>query len=262
MFGSTDYADSAGQPWEGREFEENPFANDDGSASEEFETAITTLRGSKPGSTEAVSAHIDVIEALRGARLLVPLLAEAGDVGVSPTGLVVDKTQELAIVTVAGPSGQKVLPVFSCVETMQNWNAQSRPVPVQARKAALAAVADGASWMVVDPGSSTEIVIKRPELEAIAQGLAWVPAYADIELAERFQESISRFENIQACVLFPGDTDQKGLSADLVVQLALTPGLKQDEISALLNELSALWSAQEVIAQRVDSMKVQLVSAS
>ena len=43
MFGSSDQADSAGQPWEGREFEENPFASDDGTTPEHLKVALDTF---------------------------------------------------------------------------------------------------------------------------------------------------------------------------------------------------------------------------
>lgn len=262
MFGSSDRADSAGQPWEGREFEENPYAHDDGSAPQAFLAAIAALRASEPHTSERVSAHVCVIDALRQSRLLIPLLAEAGDIGVSPAGLVVDKTQELAIVTVAGPQGQKVLPVFTSVESMQTWNPQSRPVPVEARKAALAAVADGALWMVVDPVSKTEIVLKRPEVEAIAKDQQWIPAYADEELQRIFQASISEVEHVEAVRLLVGDAELQGLNEDLIIQLSLTPGLGKEEVGSLLEQLSLLWSQQDAIAAKVDSMKIQLVSAS
>ncbi|MEY4996979.1 MAG: hypothetical protein RLY59_383, partial [Actinomycetota bacterium] len=175
MFGSSDRADSAGQPWEGREFEENPFATDDGTTPEHLKLALDAFHSLPLDSDERAGRHMNAVDALRISRFLVPLLAEAGHVGVNAAGLVVDKTQELAIVTVAGPSGQKVLPVFTSVEAMHAWNQDARPVPVEARRAALAAVADGAQWMVVDPQSSTEIVLRRPVVEAIAQGNPWVP---------------------------------------------------------------------------------------
>ncbi len=162
MFGSSDSADSAGQPWEGREFEENPFATDDGTTPEHLKLALDAFHGLPMDSEERAGRHMNVVDALRVSRFLVPLLAEAGEVGVNAAGLVVDKTQELAIVTVAGPTGQKVLPVFTSVEAMQKWKPEARPVPVEARHAALAAAADGAQWMVVDPQSSTEIVLRRP----------------------------------------------------------------------------------------------------
>lgn len=97
------HADSAGVPWEGRRFEQNPHSGDDGSADPALLAALTAFRA---GEGDAVA----VVDAYRTARLLIPLVAEKGDEGVGPTGLRVDKTQELSIVTVAGPDGRRVLP--------------------------------------------------------------------------------------------------------------------------------------------------------
>lgn len=259
MFGSTDHADSAGQPWEGREFEVNPFANDDGTTPAHLQSALDAFRALPLDSKERSAHHVRVIDAIRTSRFLVPLLAEAGDVGVNSAGLVVDKTQELAIVTVSGPNGQKVLPVFTCVEAMQAWKSEARPVPVEARRAALAAAADGAQWIVVNPKSSTEIVLRRPVLEAIAQGLPWVPNRVDSELQEVFTASISDEPLVEAIRLTSGDPDARGLAEELVVQIVLPPNLDQAAIDGVVQSLSAKWAGQEIISQRVDSMRLQLV---
>ena len=48
---------------------------------------------------------------------------------------------------------------------------------------------------------------------------------------------------------------------ELVVRLALAPGLSRAELDGVLARLQAAWSASEVIAQRVDSLRVQLVAS-
>src|SRR5690554_3768347 len=96
--------DSAGQTWQGRSFSANTFGSDDGSAPAELLATIEQFRAGRIPATEVVAA-------LARVRVLIPLLAEAGDMGFTDAGLRVDKTQELSIVTVAGPDGRKVLPV-------------------------------------------------------------------------------------------------------------------------------------------------------
>jgi len=262
MFGSSDRADSAGQPWEGREFEENPFASDDGTTPEHLKLALDAFHSLPLDSDERAGRHMNAVDALRISRFLVPLLAEAGDVGVNAAGLVVDKTQELAIVTVAGPSGQKVLPVFTSVEAMHAWNQDARPVPVEARRAALAAVADGAQWMVVDPQSSTEIVLRRPVVEAIAQGNPWVPNHINPMLQRVFDQSISDEPYVKAIRLTSGDPDARGRDEELVVQIVLPPSLEQNEVERVIRSLSNKWAQQEIFSQRVDSMRLQLIPAA
>lgn len=159
-FGSSDHADSAGESWAGRSFEPNPHAGDDGRVD--------------PAVGEAIRAH-DVralVEALRTARLLVPLLAEAGTVGRTASGRIVEKTQELAIVKVAGPGGRPTLPVFTSVETMRAWDPVARPVPADARLVALSAGRDGDD-VVLDPGSDHVLPLSYSMLAAIATGEPW-----------------------------------------------------------------------------------------
>lgn len=259
MFGSTDHADSAGQPWEGRAFEENPFAGDDGSAPQELITALTSFRSLALEDAARLSALIAVIDAVRHARFLIPLVAEAGDIGVTESGLTVDKTQELAIVTVKGPGGQKVLPVFSSVEAMARWRADARPVPATGQRVALAAAGDGAQWVVIDPTSETEIVLRRPVIAAIAQGRPWHPPAGDVELLELFHRSIASEPLIRRIHLRAGDPDSRGEAEELIVEVTLPQSLDQQHVSALVQHLTHGWAQEQIISDRVDSMRLVLV---
>src|SRR5476651_656348 len=98
-------ADSAGVPFEGRSFQENPGAGDDGSAPPRLLEVLRRFGTHEVGAAEVVAA-------LHGVRLLIPLVAVRGDEGVGAHGQLVDKTQELSIVTVASPDGRNVLPAF------------------------------------------------------------------------------------------------------------------------------------------------------
>ena len=68
------HADSAGTPWEGRHFEPNHSADDDGSAPERLIEALRRFRSAELGENE-------VIEAVRESRFLVPLGIEGAIVG-------------------------------------------------------------------------------------------------------------------------------------------------------------------------------------
>ena len=151
-------ADSAGRPWEGRSFQhhDTAYAGDDGSAPAGYLEAVEALAAGRSGRAA-------VVDALRGERLLVPLLAAAGETGVDERGRTIDKTQELSIVTVQGPDGAPILPMFSHVAAMQAWNAQARPVPTSTQRAAAAAL-DGPARVVVDPGAASEFVLTRTML--------------------------------------------------------------------------------------------------
>lgn len=247
------HADSAGVPFEGRAFQVNPSADDDGSADPTLLEALRRFRARELGVTEVVAA-------LGGARLLVPLLTERGDEGVGAHGQLVDKTQELALVTVAGPDGRAVLPAFSSVDAMRTWNPVARPIPVAASRAALAAASDGLGAIVLDPGSPTEFVVRRTAFESLATASRFVPCFADERVLQAFLDATAGEPVVRAVQLAPGDPDARLAGPELLLQLALEPGLDRETLDAVLARLGAAWAADPTIAARVDSIAVRLES--
>ena len=248
-------SDSAGTPWEGRHFDHNSFSADDGSAPERLIEALRRFRAREVG-------EVDVVDAFRESRLLIPLVARLGESDAGDHGHVVDKSAELSIVTVAGPDGRNVMPVFSSVEAMQRWNPKARPVPADAVRVALAAASDDTELVVLDATSATEFVIRRPALWAIARSRPWTPSYLDDEVLREFVEAAHPESAVSAVMLDTGDADARLAGPELIVRLALAPGLAQPELDALLARLQHRWSASPVITARVDSMRVQLTAAS
>lgn len=247
-------ADSAGVPWEGRGFHANPHSGDDGSADPALLAALLAFR-------EGTGDQTAVIDAYRSARLLIPLVAEKGDHGVGAHGLTVDKTQELSIVTVAAPDGRRVLPVFTSVEAMGRWDASARPVPADGVRTAVAASADDTDLIVVDPGSPTEFVIRRPAVWAIAQGHAWEPSFASPEVFAGLQESIGGELAVIDLSVEAGDPEARLRGPELVVRLELIHGLEKAELDAVLARLATRWAADHRIAVLVDSLTVKLIRA-
>jgi hypothetical protein len=245
-------ADSAGFAWEGRTFDahDTTYLEDDGLADPALLAAVAALR---TGGSQS-----RVVDALRSARLLVPLVAHAGEVGETPDGRLVDKTQELAIVTLAGPDGRQVMPVFSSAAAMAAWDDSARPVPVDARRAAMAAASEGTQVLVLDPGSDSEFAVRRPAVWAIGQDLPWTPSFEDVAVAEAFGASVSGETAVVRVELAPGDPLGLFRGAELTVGLALVPGLDQAGVQALVGRLQQRWGADGVIAERVDSLGVAL----
>ncbi|MET0735320.1 MAG: SseB family protein [Microbacterium sp.] len=257
-------ADSAGVPWAGRSFEENPHAADDGSADPALSAALAAFRA---GTGDQVA----VVDAYRAARLLIPLVAEKGapqpagetaeprepDVGAH--GLQVDKTQELSIVTVAAPDGRRVLPVFTSVAAMTRWDAAARPVPADGVRTALAAADDDTDLIVVDPGSDTEFVLRRPAVWAIAQSRAWEPSFRSPDVFAGLHESIGGELAVLDLGVEPGDPSARLRGPELVVRLHLIEGLEPAELDAVLQRLARRWASDDRIAVLVDSLTVKLV---
>ena len=247
--------DSAGVPWEGRSFEPNPHAGDDGSADPALDRALRAFRASEGDEASIVRAY-------RSARLLIPLVAEKGDHGIGPHGLEVDKTQELSIVTVAAPDGRRVLPVFTSVTALTAWDAAARPVPADGVRTALAAAADDTDLIVIDPGSETEFVLRRPAVWAIGQDREWEPSYLSPAVFAGLQESIGGELAVLDLSVASGDPTGRLRGPELVVVLDLMPGLAQDELDAVLQQLARRWAADDRIAVLVDSLSVKLRRAS
>ncbi|NQX06179.1 SseB family protein [Rathayibacter sp. VKM Ac-2856] len=247
--------DSAGTPWAGRHFEQAASSDDDGSAPEELVRALDAFASADAGP-EAV------VDALRVSRLLIPLVARLGEEAEGVGGLRADKSQELSIVTVAGPDGRTVLPVFSDVDAMRRWDPLARPVPVDGRRAALAAVAEETELMVLDPASPHEFAVRRPALWAIAGGAPWRPSPGDPEVLAALGASAAAEDAVVSLAVRPGDARQRLSGPELVIVLELRPGLDRSALGDLVARLGERWAADEVVAARVDSMTLQLASAS
>lgn len=253
--GLGDSGDSAGVPWEGRSFESNPHAADDGSADPALLAALLRFRAGE-GSQE------EVVDAFRPARVLVPLVAEKGDEGIGPTGLKVDKSQELSIVTVSAPDGRRVQPVFSSVDTMRRWDATARPIPVEAIRVALSASSEQTDLIVLDPASETEFVLRRPAVWAIAQSQRWEPSHLSPEVFTALRESIAHELAVIDVSVGPGDPDARMRGPELIVTLELVDGLERETLDAVLARLAQRWAADDRMAVLVDSLTVKLTRSA
>ncbi len=238
-------SDSAGTPWAGRQFEHNASSSDDGSAPAALLAALEAFHAGDVGEAEVVAA-------IRVSRLLVPLVARLDESGTNDHGHAIDKSAELAIVTVTGPDGRRVLPAFSSVDAMRRWNPAARPVPADAVRVALAAASENTELVVLDPGSETEFVIRRPAVWAIGQSRDWTPSYLDPEVRAAFMAIGD--PRVLSVELSAGDMG----GPESMVRLHLTPGLDHAALDDLLATLNRAWSENAIIADRVDSLGVKL----
>lgn len=242
------FADSAGVPWAGRSFENNPFAEDDGSASPELLSAIKEFHST--GNPNEVFTQITK------SRLLIPLLAELGEAGAGAHGQTVDKSADLSIVTVATPDNKTAIPVFSSVETMKHWNAKARPVPSDAVRVALAAASEGTTRIVLDAGSDSEFAIRRSAIAAIAQQKSWSAPHLDKEVFDEFESAIQNEEFVVNISIESGDPKSKLTGSELNVYLGVKPGLANNDLEVILYRIMERWAASKIIAERVDSMSL------
>jgi hypothetical protein len=152
------------------------FAGDEGYGDVALRTALTAY------ATDP-ARHLEVFAALQGARVLVPVVAVLGEVAVDDTGLAHDKTSDMATALLTGRDGRLALLSFTGLDTLAAWRADARPVPVSARRAAEAALLEGAEALVLDVAGPTTYAVEGELLQGLArgwtlarnaEGLAWV----------------------------------------------------------------------------------------
>lgn len=136
---------------------------DTGEADPRLAAALMAYDGSAPTRAEAMAA-------LAGARVFVAITATSTAEHVEAgTGLRAESSAEMALVSVVASDGERALPAFADLSSMKRWRLDVRPVPVAASYLSRAALDDGADAVVVDPAGAA-LVLRRPELEALAAG--------------------------------------------------------------------------------------------
>lgn len=246
-------SDSAGRPFAGRAFEASPWTGDDGTAPPAYVVALAAFHAGETGP-EAV------VDALRDARLLVPLLAEVGETGETASGHAFDKRAELALVTVAGPDGRRVLPAFSSAAAMAAWNPAARPVPAPGRQVALGAASDGTELVVIDPATD-RFGLRRSALEALARDLPWVAPWRDPAVGRALRTAVADEPAVTTARVGTDDPGGSLDGAEVLVVIVLHETLDPQQVAELLARVQRRWMEDPIVRARVDSMTVRLEAA-
>ncbi|GGV47375.1 hypothetical protein GCM10010277_39650 [Streptomyces longisporoflavus] len=138
------------------------FSDDDGSADPRLTAALTAWAADR-------TAHGPVLEALTGARLLVPVVAVLGEVEEDENGLRREKTSDMAVPTLKA-GDRKALPAFTSTEALALWDPEARPVAVPLHQALQAAAHEQADTIVLDLAGPVPYEINRPALIALSEG--------------------------------------------------------------------------------------------
>ncbi len=231
-----------------KDLPDNPFADDDGEADARLAQALI-----RHGAGKAPLA--DVVDALAYARVLVPLLASGEERHMGKHGVEQDHVASTGVVAIELPDGRAALPVFTDVAAMSAWRPDARPVPAEGPRAALAAVSEGWSVLVINPGAETE-VIPRPAVWSLAQGQAWRPAIVDgavdSEIATAIAQAGATVEGVVRAWAEPGD------SAEVAIVAIVEPGLSAAQLDEVTGALQAQFAALDIVAERVDSIQLRL----
>ncbi|RRD44107.1 SseB family protein [Buchananella hordeovulneris] len=155
------------------------FAADDGTAPAALAAALELPA---PDARRAEAVYV----ALRGARLLVPVTphphpGRLSDGGVAPhaPAAQADPCAQAALREVRTAAGKRALPVFSSVAALHAWDPTARPVPVEAERAALAALAHVDGVLLLDVAGPRPAVVSRPAVVALATGGQWQAPWRD-----------------------------------------------------------------------------------
>lgn len=261
-------ADSAGVAWSGRDLSGagNPlhtFDGDDGHTPAPIAAARRRLIAGETDEAQFVAS-------LAGQRLFAPVIATG--TGDADHG---DKEADISLVSLTAPDGRRAMPVFTSVQALTGWHRQARPVAAEAERVMLAALAEDAELVVLDPGAAEApaeltYVIRRPALEALAQGRQWTPSYLDHELAQALDELPDRCPGVAQLVLKPhrGIITQAGNGArvlggghgpELSLGVVVKPGTDAVGQRLALAAVEAACADVEMLSQRADSLHIQLV---
>lgn len=227
------------------------FSDDDGAADAGLAAALARQRGGE-GSVE------EVVAALATARVLVPVLAEAGRTPVGEHGLPVDREASTGIVAVRSPDGRTALPVFSSTAAMAAWHRTARPVPAEGPRAAAAALQEGWEVLVVDPPVAP-VVVPRPAVHALATGAPWVPAVRDGVVRAELGDAVTRAATAVPAVR--AARAEPGRRAEVAVVLGVVPGLSRAGLGQVLHQVNARLAADGLVAGAVDSLELRVVAA-
>ncbi|HIZ37140.1 MAG TPA: SseB family protein [Candidatus Ruania gallistercoris] len=228
------------------------FAGDDGSTDPALAAALAA-----PEGTDRLQA---VVAALTTARVLVPVVSyveeheEAVEHQINGATVEVagEKSASAAMVTLATPDGRSAIPVFSGMDALRAWRADARPIPAEGVRAALAAVADADGLLVLDPGGPVTIPVPRPAVWALAQQRPWLPAVQDPAVAAAIDGALAAVPGVA------GSRVQPGADAEVRVVLELPPGLSRDQVRQIVQQAGQALAAEEIVAERVDSLQFQV----
>lgn len=235
--------DSGGVPFAGRTLTPSPFAGDDGSADPALAAALAAV------PTDVAVVHA----ALMDARVFVPVLAVAGDDGVDGSGA--EKSADMALPVLRAPDGRETMPIFSSAATLSAWETGARPVPALARRVALVAVQEERQMLVLDVAGPATVVLPRPALWALARGEGWTPAPRDPEVTAVVRAAVTSVEGVLSADTAPGQR------AELRVVLTVVRDLDRSRLRTMTDAVTAALAAEQVVADRVDSLELELVAA-
>ncbi|MFD6278282.1 SseB family protein [Streptomyces sp. NPDC060209] len=209
------------------------FSDDDGTASPELTAALAAW-------AEDRTAVGPVLAALRGARLLVPVVAVLGEVEEDENGLRREKTSDMAVPTLQA-GDRRALPAFTSTAALARWDPQARPVAVPLHQALQAAAHEKADTVVLDLAGPVAFELTGPALLALAENRASADPLDDPAVVAAVREAVAAEPAVLRAHLGPG-------RADGTLALVLTPDAV---VADAARRVADALSASEVLRARL-----------
>lgn len=242
--------DTGGTPWAGRQLTSTGFDGDTGAADDALVTELTA-RAQQPrgpsGHESEADAEVRLVELVAGARLLVPVVAVAGEV-VEVDGLASDASSDMAAVTLVAPDGHRALPAFTSLETLAAWDPSARPVPVTAQRAAQAAVQEGCHEIVLDVAAPTYAVLRGSMVWALAMARPWIPPHRDPQVRTGVEAAVVDEPAVLGLDLAGGP------GGALRIDLRLRPGLAPEDLQQLAQRVGERIAVDGEVRARIDAL--------
>ncbi|WP_351224031.1 SseB family protein [Streptomyces sp. NPDC002133] len=191
------------------------FSDDDGTADPALTAALAAWAADR-------TAEQPVLEALKGARLLVPVVAVLGEVeeddergraasdkgggGRRVGGLRREKTSDMAVPTLTA-GDRRALPAFTSTESLARWDPAARPVAVPLHQALQAAVHEKADTVVLDLAGPVPYQLTGPALLALAEGRTSTDPLADPSVTAAVLAVVAAEPAVLRAHLGPGSAD-------------------------------------------------------
>ncbi|MBO8185725.1 SseB family protein [Streptomyces spirodelae] len=222
---------------------QSAFSSDDGTADAELADALAAWQDDR----RAPGAETRVLAALRGARLLVPVVAVLTEAETGEDGLRRDKTSDMAVPTLNAPGGRRALPAFTSTGALARWRPDARPVAVPLHQALQAVAHEQADTLLLDVAGPVPFEVTGPALHALAEGRVHTPASADPAVADALRAVLAAEPAVTGAHLVPGAPGGEG-AADGTLALALEPGA---EVSAVAQRVAGALAADETLRSRL-----------
>ncbi|MFF3121986.1 SseB family protein [Streptomyces sp. NPDC057908] len=209
------------------------YSDDDGTASPALTAALAAWAEDK-------KAIGPVLEALKGARLLVPVVAVLGEVEEDEKGLRREKTSDMAVPTLQA-GDRRALPAFTSTASLARWDPQARPVAVPLHQALQAAAHEKADTVVLDLAGPVAFELTGSALLALAEGRTSADPLDDPAVTAAVRDAVAAEPAVLRAHLGPG-------RADGTLALVLAPDADPADAARRVAELLA---ADDVLRARL-----------